>query len=537
MKTSIVTLSFLAVAMSAMAQSPRQGGQTVSAHGKYQISITSLTDERQIQEIDRRFSDAREHRRGERSLGTAVLQSLGNAFVQKTGNASSNLIDLGVSYLMESMKSETERSDFKSWYSAVTGMNTFTRQITSDEQVDDFYYFHSTNGALDPSSMKFSGFVFRNYLEEDQPSGNGQAPAAGQNRGGNRAPQGTMQPGQNNPEQRFKKTSRGKEVCYIKCSLRTDSLGLAHLANHSKFYLQIDSLVFNPKYCNLPNDSVQRNQPSYFSFDTRKDLQIQLKVKVYSSWVNQAVNYTLDQKLGEFSINARINRENLVQVGKDSLFVYSRNIGNPQIDNLVSISGESFIVPRSYVGTVDEDIWGTGQYRLDMELSERCSLNEEHYITIEHVGNTEQASYAALPGDRKWKKDVWREEWRQIKQRKKGDSFWKNAVAAVRTAYIGTSWVKEIIDPVATVLIAEETSELMDLFDIDAVQGTSGRGGGQSASGGQPAGGQAAGGGQPAGGQAAGSGQPGGGQAAGGGQPGGGQPAGGGQGMPQGGRP
>lgn len=472
---SMILLSSIVVTTASAQQPASSVEDVVSAHKKFQVSINSLDNKKFNDELVNHLNET--DTKG--ALGTALINALSSSFIQKTSNASSNLIDLGVSYVSEWFKTGTNKSSFKNWYSTINGMNNYKRKISSNEQIDDFYYNTSENGALDPTDMKFNGFVFRNFIEADKPAGmvDSKDRNAGAWKDASRGAENgqSRQGADKTNDKHIKETAEGKEICYLKCSLRTDSLGFAHITNHSKFYLQIDTLMFNPKYCNLPNDSTKQMgrqcaSADTFSFDTRKNLQVELNVKVYSSWVNEAILYTIDQKLGEFTINATINRQDLTCVGKDSLFIYSCNSRTPHLDSLVSITGESFMVPRSFVGSVDRHVWGTGQYRLDIELSERCSLNEDYYMEIEHVGNTEQASYASLPGNRKWKKDVWKEEWRQMKSRRKDDSVWKNVGEAITTAYVGSNWVKEIVDPIATTLIQEETTTLNGLFDLGSVQ-------------------------------------------------------------------
>ena len=59
---------------------------------------------------------------------------------------------------------------------------------------------------------------------------------------------------------------------------------------------------------------------------------------------------------------------------------YVRHEGEP---SKYEINGESFIVPRSYMGFRDEsglynNIWGTGQYKLDIELKETCGITDAY---------------------------------------------------------------------------------------------------------------------------------------------------------------
>jgi len=385
-------------------------------------------------------------------LDSAIVFDLSSSFIQKASHAPSELIDIGVSYATNLFKKGTNKKSFKRWYGTVSEMNHFRHTFTGDNPIDDFYFLPSKNGALDPSDMKFNGFIFRDYVEEDQPLKSGSASS------------------HNHPMKKFVKNhARGKEALYVKCSVRTDSIGIFHLANHSKFYLQIDSFVFNPKYCNLPNDSIGKtNEP--FSFKKRKNIRLTLIVKVYSSWVNQSITYTSDQQLGEFEITANINNRDLKTIGGDHVFIYSPKC-NPEIQNsLISVTGESYIVPRSYVGSLVGHVWDTGQYRLDMELSEQCELNEDHYMESAHTGKTKDKRSSAVHDQRKWKKDVWQQEWKSIKKSKKENSSHNPMGELVRTATINGNWIKEIIIPRPVFLMQGESTTLADLYDLDALQ-------------------------------------------------------------------
>jgi hypothetical protein len=137
----------------------------------------------------------------------------------------------------------------------------------------------------------------------------------------------------------------------------------------------------------------------------------------------------------------------------------------------VSITGDSFIVPRSFVGTEKSPLWGTGQYKLDMEVSESCQLNATYY-KIEGIGKGEAVNFANLPGYKRWDKNIWQTEWKAMNQRKAGNTVIQNAWQAIKTAYIDDNWVKEIVDPIATALYQEETTQLNKLFNLDGVGAT-----------------------------------------------------------------
>lgn len=375
---------------------------------------------------------------------TRSLEALGiaykSAFTQKTVNATSNLISLGVNYVTAMVQKNPR--DFESWSKMKQQQCNYRKDLSSQESIDDFYYLPSRNGALDPRDLKFNGFVCKNYLKV--------APLEGE-----AAPQQHL----------------GHDVFYVSCKLRTDSLGIAHMANHSKFMLEVDSLVFYPRYCNIPNET-PKSVAAEFNYEAYTNLQLEIRVKVFSSWINEAIMVTNDCQLGEFVIHAKIDEKALRTVGNDKVFVY--NGTDPSTKALVNISGESFLVPRSFVGTSAEPVWGTGQYRLAIEVAETCQLDAEyyiapeHYIEIEEVGNGRAVNFANLPGYKMWNKAVWKEEWRTMKKRNPNDSFVKNAWKEIKTAYIGNNWVKELVDPAVTQILLYETEELQKLFNLDA---------------------------------------------------------------------
>jgi hypothetical protein len=446
--TSIALTLFTFVSLSAQQQpannekpSQIRDKKEVNCHYKYQISVENLHDSVGIVALNQRL-DELSRRSDTRGLGDVISTALKSSVTQRTVNASSNLISLGVNLIVEQLQKNSK--NFESWSKAKQQQCTFTEDLSSEEKIDDFYFMPSTNGALDPRYMKFNGFTCRNYvaaIDSGKPDKN---PAQAEK-----------------PKQ---KSEIGNEAFYISCSLRTDSIGIAHLANHSKFMLQVDSLVFYPQYCNIPNIN-GRKASERFDFDQFTDLVFQIKVKVSSSWINEAVMVTNDQQLGEFLISAKIEKEYL----DNGAFIY--NGKNDKTLKAVSITGDSFIVPRSFVGTEKSPLWGTGQYKLDMEVSESCQLNATYY-KIEGIGKGEAVNFANLPGYKRWDKNIWQTEWKAMNQRKAGNTVIQNAWQAIKTAYIDDNWVKEIVDPIATALYQEETTQLNKLFNLDSVGAT-----------------------------------------------------------------
>jgi len=93
--------------------------------------------------------------------------------------------------------------------------------------------------------------------------------------------------------------------------------------------------------------------------------------------MNEIVQLQKNQELGVFTINIPVDEKVL---DKNGFLRYVRNSGEPSAYKVV---GESFIVPRSYMGYRDEsdnykNSWGTGEYKLQIELKETCDATEQY---------------------------------------------------------------------------------------------------------------------------------------------------------------
>lgn len=428
MKKVLSMIILFVMAGTMLAQGPKgQMGKPGTAKSrvaqrKYQILVENERDVKKVEDTNNRLMALQEASRGDAErglLGELLFKSFSSAFKQKTVNATSNLLSLGVSYLTEALKSDREQ-----WYRRAQQQCYYHQPLSAETKIDDFYALPSNKGAMDPENLKFEGFGCKNYIEVID---------------GNK---------------------EGVGVFYIFCKMRRDSIGLAHIVNHSKFLVEIDSLVVNPKYCNLPNDSTG-SADSRFSFEKRDNLNLTLKVRFYSSWMNQATMITNDQQLGEFIVNVNVDKRKL---NSEGLFIYDKN--DPDLDRLVSIDGDCYIVPRSYTGTNDgrnyQPTWGTGQYRVEMEVSERCTIVDSYY-QIREAGNGRAIAFAdATPGKVRWDKAKWQVEWKAMNARKKGTPFLKNAWQCIVSAYKGTGWVATLTDPLATALYSWETQKLDD---------------------------------------------------------------------------
>ena len=160
-------------------------------------------------------------------------------------------------------------------------------------------------------------------------------------------------------------------VFYISCHIDRNKIN--RIINHSKFELALDTLIICPTRSNLPNSILDIP----FSFEERKNFCLSITMKLTSSWMNEIVQLQKDQELGEFSLEIPVDSS---QLDKNGFFRYVRK---GKETPKYKIRGESFIVPRSYMGFRDENdeyriSFGTGEYKLSMELKETCDITEQY---------------------------------------------------------------------------------------------------------------------------------------------------------------
>ncbi|MBR2104139.1 MAG: hypothetical protein IJ933_02525, partial [Bacteroidales bacterium] len=211
------------------------------------------------------------------------------------GQGASALASVTFTTIVNAIKGRKEE-----WKKAVDKENTYEKKIVMLENIDDFYSTVSDAGALDPSGMSFNGF------------------ACFQQRGGD-------------------------TVFYIACHLDTSDYAIGRILKHSKFQLQLDTLVFNPLLCNLPNDNTRAfSERNKFSFKERGTLFFTIDMDITSSWINQAVQVHNDVKLGSFAIRVPITENSL---DADGIFRYALGREDNKVD--CSVIGDCFIVPRS----------------------------------------------------------------------------------------------------------------------------------------------------------------------------------------------
>ena len=412
---TIIVLTLLSITSILAQNSAKEqaNGKQVAVLPKYEIYLSEYSDSAEVSAMTRSIQQACGQ---QRSLWTALLSIYSPGLVSQTTSATTSVINL----LIESMKGER-----KDWLQAAQQQCSFTKSLAQLEKKDDFYCLPSTKGALDPSNIKFKGFGCRGYKECTDDSLRGQ----------------------------------GVEEFRVYCKLRTDDEGIASIVDHSKFLVEIDTLMFNPFHCMLPYDTITRSQIISFDFDKRKDLTFQLNVKIYSSWINEAIMVTTDQLLGEFCVKASIKKENL---NEDSVFVYSAASDSLLLKNgVVEVSGDCFLVPRSFTGTPNgttaSRAWGTGEYRVEMTVTETCQIDNKKYYKDDAQGESED-----------WDKDKWNPEWQTIKKKRKTSNLLKSIGDTVVSTFRGTDgWVQVLTEPVITTISETEADVLNSFLKVD----------------------------------------------------------------------
>ena len=271
-----------------------------------------------------------------RSHNRSIITDFGSAMLSGGVTAIVNVIGTEIINLTQ-IRSKQK----KAWEAMRQKECTFVDSLQSVKGQSDFYSRQSNYGPLDPSDMNFDGITFC----------------------ANRA---------------------GKEVLRMVCHM--DTTKFDHLFLHSKFYLVVDTIIFHPYRSFLPNLKANRieqprkdratqdeidywNTISQFSFDEQQSPTVNVKMDIYSSWINELVQVYQDVKLGSFSVNIPIRENDL----KDSVYVYSREKAIANHQPIIDINGDCFVVPRSYMPVAaNNPSWGTGEYKMKVVLSEKC---------------------------------------------------------------------------------------------------------------------------------------------------------------------
>ena len=289
----------------------------ISVYKTFIYTSDDLADE--IQRVNDEQDDTRRFDVDLLNAAVGAVKGLGAGYV-------SAFIDLGVNAIGNLVTRNARLQ--KEWEETVKKENSWSTTISSIQDIKDFYRKPSTAGALDPLNMNFDGIGCMRMEGNDT-------------------------------------------VFFVSCHI--DRSKLNRIVNHSKFELVLDTLILNPYHSNLPNTQL----PIDFSFDERGNFNLMMNIKLTSSWFTDAIELHNDALLGEFRISIPVTRND---VDSEGYLKYYREEDAP---SKYKVIGESFIVPRSYMGYRDADgryknIWGTGQYKMDIELVETCNITDEY---------------------------------------------------------------------------------------------------------------------------------------------------------------
>ena len=307
-----------------------------------------------------------------------------------------SFIDLGVNAIGALL---TRNSRLKEeWEETIKHENVYQTQISTVSEVNDFYKQTSFDGAMDPKGMRFDGIGCLRKENKDT-------------------------------------------VFYISCHI--DRSKINRIINHSKFELVLDTLIISPTHSNLPNSSLDIP----FSFEERKNFTLSMNIKLLSSWMNEIVQLQKNQELGEFSINIPVDQSVLDNKG------YLHYVRNANDAPAYKVLGESFIVPRSYMGYRDENdnyknSWGTGEYKLDITLKETCDVTEQYR--------------------KKWKEDRKRRKEMQPKEKFFASSW--QTISNQRWDELTKSWVITTLKAPASII----TKDVIDKLGLANNNGMSG---------------------------------------------------------------
>ena len=232
----------------------------------------------------------------------------------------------------------------KAWQEMRQKECLFVDSLESVRGQSDFYRSQSTYGPLDPTDMNFDGITLRALRE-------------------------------------------GQDVLKMVCHI--DTTRFDHMFLHSKFYLVVDTIEFYPYRSFLPNfQALKINEAclntmrqddrdywetiSHFDFNEYQRPSINISMDIFSSWINEWVQIQQDVKLGNFSVNIPVTKEQL----RDSVYFYSRKEALANHTPTVDMQGECFVVPRSYMPVAaNNPSWGTGEYRMKVVISEKATYN------------------------------------------------------------------------------------------------------------------------------------------------------------------
>lgn len=297
-----------------------------------------------------------------------------------------SFIDLGVNAIGSLLTRNARLKE--EWEETVKAENIYKTKISTVSEINDFYKEASFEGAMDPKGMRFDGIGCLRLEDNDT-------------------------------------------VFYLSCHI--DRSKIDRIVKHSKFELVLDTLIVSPTHSNLPNTYLDLP----YSFAERDNFTLSMNIKLISSWMNEIVQLQKNQELGAFVLNVPVDPEDLDEKG------FLRYVRNRDEEPVYKIVGESFIVPRSYMGYRDKDdnyknIWGTGEYKLEIELKETCDVTEQY-----------------------------RENWKKDRKRRKKlmekESIWENGwqtISNQRWDELAQSWVITTLQAPAGIITKDVIDKL-----------------------------------------------------------------------------
>lgn len=297
-----------------------------------------------------------------------------------------SFIDLGVNAIGSLLTRNARLKE--EWEETVKAENIYKTKISTVSEINDFYKEASFEGAMDPKGMRFDGIGCLRLEDNDT-------------------------------------------VFYLSCHI--DRSKIDRIVKHSKFELVLDTLIVSPTHSNLPNTYLDLP----YSFAERDNFTLSMNIKLISSWMNEIVQLQKNQELGAFVLNVPVDPEELDKKG------FLRYVRNRDEEPVYKIVGESFIVPRSYMGYRDKDdnyknIWGTGEYKLEIELKETCDVTEQY-----------------------------RENWKKDRKRRKKlmekESIWENGwqtISNQRWDELAQSWVITTLQAPAGIITKDVIDKL-----------------------------------------------------------------------------
>ena len=381
-KTFTILCLLLAALMPMMGQSSKGGGGNGDSEkkvdhspkrrsnqlSKYQTFVYTSDD--LSDEIERQVSADREAL--SRGLGADLLSAGLSAATGAATGYISTLIELGITAITKLIQLDAQNR--KEWQEMVKEESELIITMGTIADLNDFYNCMSQYGPMDPKGMRFNGIGCLAMEGEDT-------------------------------------------TFYISCHINRKKID--RIVRHSKFELVMDTFMINPYKAGLPNTDL----PLLFTYADRKSFDFTMRMRMISSWMDQLPDLHKDQILGEFMLNVPVDSASL---DENNMFRYIRKEGEAPKYGLI---GESFIVPRSYMPLRDEDgkcteSWGTGQYKMEVEIVEVCGVSDEF--------------------KKNWRKD--------FKKRKKMTGKMSKAEQEILQIFTNQAWDKQAKQWVATTM-------------------------------------------------------------------------------------